>query len=83
MDNVSADGNTLTEKIADSSAPNGQPVTGEETFKRVSQGPAGANTISGPWQAESLKDISDDVGYGNCDMERGTKTVYTMEKKSQ
>lgn len=58
-DTVSADGNTLTEKIADSSAPNEQPVTGEETFKRVGPGPAGASPISGSWQAESLRDISE------------------------
>jgi hypothetical protein len=58
-DTVSADGNTLTQKIADSSAPNGEPVTGEETFRRVIPGPAGANPVSGSWQAESLKDISE------------------------
>jgi hypothetical protein len=58
-DTVSADGGTLTEKIADLAGPNGQPVNGEETYKRVSPGPAGASPISGSWQAESLKDISE------------------------
>jgi hypothetical protein len=58
-DTVSPDGNTLTEKIADSSAPNGQPVTGEETFKRVGPGPSGANSISGSWQPERLRELSE------------------------
>jgi hypothetical protein len=58
-DTVSANGSALTQKITDSSAPNGQPVTGEETFRRVAQGPAGASPISGSWQAESLKNISE------------------------
>lgn len=159
-DTVSPDGNTLTQEIVDSSAPNAQPVTGEEMFKRVSQSPSGASPISGSWQPQSLKDISENgitvtyqsipdglkasnptgEGYSakfdgreypvqgapahntvclkrvkantiletdkldgrvhyklrmtvlpggktmtvmESDMERGTKTVYTMEKKSQ
>jgi hypothetical protein len=58
-DTVSADGNTLTEKIIDSCTPNREPVTGEETFKRVSAGPAGASPISGAWQVQSVKDVSE------------------------
>jgi hypothetical protein len=58
-DAVSPDGNTLTQKIVDASAPNGEAVTGEEIFQRVSQGPAGASPISGSWQAATLKSISE------------------------
>lgn len=58
-DSVSPDGNTLTQKIVDTSAPNGEPVTGEETFQRIGQGPAGADPISGSWQATAVKSISE------------------------
>jgi hypothetical protein len=58
LDTVSPDGNTLTQKITDSSAPNGQPVTAEEVFARVNQVPAGTSPISGAWQPETLKDVS-------------------------
>ena len=47
------------QKISDSAAPNGQPITAEETYKRVSQGPAGSESISGSWQAERLSGISE------------------------
>jgi hypothetical protein len=57
-DAVSPDGSTLTEKMVDSSAANAEPVSGEETLKRVSQGPSGANEISGSWQPVSVKDVS-------------------------
>lgn len=58
-DTVSPDGNTLTQKIVDTSAPNGEAVTGEEIFKRVSEGPTGASPISGSWQATALKSMSE------------------------
>jgi|SRR5579862_739146 len=58
-DTVSSDGNTLTQKIVDTSGPNGEAVTGEEIFKRVSQSPTGGSPISGSWQAASLKSVSD------------------------
>jgi hypothetical protein len=58
VDTVSPDGGTLTEKITDSAAPNGESVSAEEIFKRISPGVAGADPISGSWQAEQLKNIS-------------------------
>jgi len=58
-DTVSPDGNTLTQKISDSAAPSGQPVTAEETYTRLKQGPAGSNEVSGLWRAESIKNISE------------------------
>ncbi len=54
-DTVSSDGNDLVERITDSAAANGKPVTAVETYKRVSQGPAGSNPISGSWQAENIE----------------------------
>lgn len=57
-DIISASGDALTEKITDSEAPKGEPVTAEETLKRVKSGPAGADAISGSWQPVALKDVS-------------------------
>src|SRR5581483_8473080 len=59
IDTVSADGNTLVEKITDTAAPNGEPVNATETYKRVSAGPSGSSPISGSWQAEKLEEASD------------------------
>lgn len=53
-DRLSSDGNVLIEKITDTASPNGEPVTAEETFTRVSAAPAGANAISGGWQVEKV-----------------------------
>jgi hypothetical protein len=58
-DAVSPDGKTLTQKIEDTSAPNGEVVSGEEIFERVGERPAGADAISGSWQATSLKSLSE------------------------
>lgn len=58
-DSVSPDGNTLTQKIVDTSAANGEALTGEEMFRRVAERPAGADAISGSWQATALKNISE------------------------
>ncbi len=54
-DTVSPDGGVLLQKIKDSAAPKGEPVSAEETFSRVSPGPSGASPISGSWQAEKLR----------------------------
>jgi hypothetical protein len=59
VDTVSPDGNTLVQKITDSASPNGEPVTAEETFSRVSPGPVGSSPISGSWQAEKVKGTSE------------------------
>jgi hypothetical protein len=60
-DVVSPDGATLTQKITESTASNGQTVTGEEMLKRVGPGPAGAGSVSGSWQPESMKDVSENA----------------------
>ncbi len=59
IDTVSPDGNTLVQKITDSAAPNGEPVTATETFRRVGPAPAGSSAISGSWQAQKLEDTSE------------------------
>jgi len=59
IDTVSSDGNTLVQKITDTAAANGEPVTATETFKRVSPGPAGSSPISGSWQAEKIEGTSE------------------------
>lgn len=57
-DRVSPDDHVLTEKIVDSAADGGQPVTAEEIFSRESPAQAGANPICGTWQAEQVKSDS-------------------------
>lgn len=46
---VSADGNTMTEKVVNSFV-SSQPLTSEFTYTRITPGPAGANMTSGSWQ---------------------------------
>jgi hypothetical protein len=58
-DEVSADGATLSQKMTDSAAPEGQPITGEGTYKRIGVRPAKANAISGTWQAHKIKITSE------------------------
>jgi hypothetical protein len=58
-DTVSSEGKDLVQRITDSAAANGEPVTTVETYKRVSQGPAGSGPISGSWQAEKVEASSD------------------------
>jgi hypothetical protein len=58
-DSVSPGGDTLQQIIVDSAAPAGQPVTAEETYKRVGPGPAGSNAISGSWQAQRVNVTSE------------------------
>jgi len=58
-DTVSADGNTLVQEMTDSAAPSGKPVVARETFQRAGPSPAGANAISGSWQAENVKVLSE------------------------
>jgi hypothetical protein len=55
---VSADGNTLTGKFTDSSAP-GTPGSGEFTETRVGPAPAGAHAISGQWKPTKLANFND------------------------
>jgi len=57
-DTVSADGNTLTEKFADQTSGNPEPVTGEEIFTRVSKGTADSHAVSGSWRAEKFNNLS-------------------------
>jgi hypothetical protein len=57
-DTVSPDGNTLTEKFSDQTSGNPEPVTGEEVYRRVSNGPAGSHAVSGSWRAEKFTNLS-------------------------
>jgi hypothetical protein len=56
---VSADGNTLMFEFTDSSATNGDPVTGKGEETRVSKGPAGSHAISGSWRTSKMDTVSD------------------------
>ena len=53
IETVSADGNTLTDKITNYTGV--QPVTIEVTEKRVAAAPAGSHPVSGSWQEEIFK----------------------------
>lgn len=55
LDHVSADGNTLRQDDADFAAPNGEAVVAEETFQRIGAASAGANGVTGTWQARKIK----------------------------
>lgn len=57
-DSVSSDGNLLTQKVTDSSAPNGEPVVAEVTYNRIGAPPIGENMISGSWQANRIHFLS-------------------------
>jgi hypothetical protein len=56
---VSADGNTMTQTFSDSSASNGDPVTGKADATRVAKGPAGSHTVSGSWRTGKVDSVSD------------------------
>jgi hypothetical protein len=49
----------VSKEILGRETPNGQCITAEETYKRLSQGPAGSDPISGSWQAQSVNGISE------------------------
>ena len=63
VETVSADGDTLTDKITNYAGEH--PVTLEVTEKRVAPGPAGSHPVSGSWQQEIFKgdDTSRTVSY--------------------
>src|SRR5260370_28247923 len=56
---VSPDGNSLMFEFSDSSATNGDPVTGKGEETRVAKGPAGSNAISGSWRTSKMENVSD------------------------
>jgi hypothetical protein len=58
-DSISSDGKTLTIKWTDSGNPSGGTQAGTFMMTRVASGPAGANLISGSWQAEKAKQSTD------------------------
>jgi len=53
---ASSDGKTLSDKFTDTTGT--QPVTGEMTSTRVSEGPAGSHAISGAWRASKFNTMS-------------------------
>jgi hypothetical protein len=58
---VSADGNTLMFEFTDSSATNGDPVTGKGEETRVAKGPSGSHAISGSWRMSKMDVLSDNA----------------------
>jgi hypothetical protein len=58
-DMVSSDGNMMSSDWTYSGNPDGGPISGKDTMKRVAKGPAGANLISGSWRDEKTEDMSD------------------------
>jgi hypothetical protein len=58
---VSADGNTLRFEFSDSSATNGDPVTGKGEETRVAKGPTGSHAISGSWRMSKMDTLSDNA----------------------
>ncbi|MGB8322711.1 MAG: hypothetical protein WCE52_07090 [Candidatus Acidiferrum sp.] len=56
---VSPDGKTMVFEFSDSSATNGDPVTGKIEATRVGKAPAGEHAISGSWRTTKYDTISD------------------------
>jgi hypothetical protein len=56
---VSSDDKTMHVDFSDSSNSNADPVTGSGEAERVTNGPAGANAISGSWRTTKMDNISD------------------------
>jgi hypothetical protein len=59
VDKVSADGNTLRQDVTDLAAPNGEAVVAQENFVRIGAGGPGTHAISGSWQSQKIKFISE------------------------
>jgi hypothetical protein len=83
---VSADGNTATFEFSDSSATNGDPVTGKGELIRVAKGPAGSHATSGSWRTSKLDSVSDNglaitykVEGGSLTMTSPTGQSYTAK----
>jgi hypothetical protein len=58
---LSADGNQASFEFSDSSAGDGQPVTGKGIMTRVGKAPAGASGFSGSWKTQKLDSISENA----------------------
>jgi hypothetical protein len=69
---VSPDGKTATFEFSDSSATNGEPVTGKGESTRVAKGPAGSHAVSGSWRTVKFENLSDN----------GTTVTYKVEGDS-
>jgi hypothetical protein len=59
IEQVSADGNTLTYKFKDMTTPDAPTVEGSSTATRVGPAPAGAHAVSGQWQTDKIGDYSE------------------------
>lgn len=57
---ASPDGKTLTSKFEEDFG--AQPISGEQTYTRISAGPAGSHAISGSWRSEKISKISTNNG---------------------
>jgi hypothetical protein len=83
---VSPDGSTATFEFSDSSATNGDPVTGKGEAMRVAKGPAGSNAISGSWRTTKMTSMSAngvtitfEVDDGSLSMSTPTGQSYTAK----
>jgi hypothetical protein len=56
---ISHDGNTLTVVFSDSSATNGDAVTGTAESTRVAKGPDGSHALSGSWRTSKVENLSE------------------------
>jgi hypothetical protein len=56
---VSADGNSATFDVVDSSASNGDPVKVKGESTHVAKGPAGSHAVSGSWRTTKFESVSD------------------------
>src|SRR5512135_2204156 len=57
-DTLSADGKSMSVEFKDY-PPQGAPVTGKVLLTRVSEGPKGANAVSGSWRASKVENVTE------------------------
>jgi hypothetical protein len=74
---VSPDGGTLTFTFTDSTATNGDAVSGKGESTRVAKGPAGSHSISGSWRASKMDNVSENGLLVTYKVEGDTLTMTT------
>jgi hypothetical protein len=79
---ASSDGKTLTYEFSDSSATNGDPVTGKGEMTRVAKGAAGSHAISGSWRNSKMESMSDNATSITYKVDGGTLNMTSPTGQS-
>jgi len=79
---VSGDGKTANFEFSDSSATDGDPVTGKGEATLVTKGPAGSHAISGSWRTSKMDQVSENGLAFTYKVESGSLTMTTPTGQS-